>query len=190
MKDLLAARIRMGDEQAFELLFHKYYVRLCGFVEKYLDDPEEAREIAQEVFVRVWQERDRIDPDNCLKAYMFGIGRNLSLSRLRHLSVESAYTRIYRLVYLDRDEISVHDSLLAKELENGVAVALRKLPPRCREIFELSRNEGLKFREIAQTLRISVKTVETQISRALRIIHLHLAEYLGMLLAVLLMHFF
>jgi RNA polymerase sigma-70 factor, ECF subfamily len=182
MTDQLALRIKLGDEQAFELLFRKYYVRLCSFANKFLNDPEEAKEIVQDVFTKIWEGRDGIDPEDSLKSYLFKIAQNLSLNKLQRKKVESRYTEVFKLVYLDQHEFSAHESLLARELEENIANALAKLPPECRKVFELSRTEGLKYKEIADTLHISVKTVEAQMSKALRSLRIELSDYLTLLL--------
>jgi len=182
MKDQTALRIKLGDEQAFELLFHKYYIRLCGFANKFLNDPDEAREIVQDVFVKVWEGRSEIDPDNSFRSYLFQIAQNICLNRLQHKKVESKYIEVYKLVYLEHRGFSAHESLLAKELEDNISLAISKLPTECKRVFELSRTEGLKYREIADILNISVKTVETQMSKALRLIRVELSDYLRLLL--------
>jgi len=185
MMDQLAMRIKLGDEQAFELLFRKFYVRLCSFANKFLDDPEEAQEIVQEVFTKIWEGRNDIDPEDSLRSYIFKIAQNLSLNKLRRKKVESRYTEIYKLVYIEQQEFSVHESLMAMELEENIANSIGKLPAECRKIFELSRIEGLKYREIADTLHLSVKTVEAQMSKALRSLRIELSDYLSLLLIAL-----
>ncbi|MCX6327139.1 MAG: RNA polymerase sigma-70 factor [Bacteroidia bacterium] len=185
MIDQLALRLKLGDEQAFELLFRKYYVRLCAFANKFLNDPEEAQEIVQDVFTKIWEGREEIDPEDSLKSYIFKIAQNLSINKLRRKKVESRYAEIYKLVYIEQHEFSAHESLLARELEENIAHSIGKLPSECRKVFELSRNEGLKYREIADTLHISVKTVEAQMSKALRSLRLELSEYLTLLIIML-----
>jgi RNA polymerase sigma-70 factor (ECF subfamily) len=185
MRDQIAERIKMGDEQAFELLFRKYFVRLCSFTNKFINDPDLSREIVQEVFMKIWEGRENINPDDSLKSYLFKIAQNLSINNLRRAKVESRYKEIFKLVYVDHEEFSSHESLLAKELEENISLSIGKLPPECRKIFELSRTEGLKYKEIAETLHISVKTVETQMSKALRILRDELSDYLTLLLIVL-----
>jgi RNA polymerase sigma-70 factor (ECF subfamily) len=182
MKDQLALRIKLGDENAFELVFRKYFTRLCGYANKFLNDPEEAREVVQDVFTRIWEGRDEIDPGDSLNAYLFKITRNISINRLRHKKVESKYVEIYKLVYVDHSEATPLDSLLAVDVNDDIAVAVTKIPPKCRRIFELSRFEGLKYSEIASALKISVKTVEGQMSKALQILRLELKDYLDILL--------
>ena len=189
MKDPLAMRIKLGDEQAFELLFRKYYVRLCAFANKYLNDPEESREIVQYVFAKIWEGRDEIDPDDCLKAYLFKIAQNLSLNKLRRKKVESRYTEVLKLVYIEQKEFSAHESLIARELEERISHSIGKLPSECRRVFELSRVEGLKYREIADTLNISVKTVEAQMSKAIRSLRIELSDYLVLLIIALISNY-
>ena len=178
MKDPLALRIKLGDEQAFELLFRKYYARLAGFANKFLNNPEESREIVQEVFMKIWEGREGIDPEDSLKSYVFKIAQNLSLNRLRKKKVESKYVEIYKLVYIDHSEFSSYESLLARELEDNITTAINTIPPKCKRVFELSRIEGLKYGEIADVLNISVKTVEAQMSKALKILRFELKDYL------------
>jgi RNA polymerase sigma-70 factor (ECF subfamily) len=185
VEDLIATRIKLGDEQAFELLFRKYYVRLCGFANKFLNDPEEAQNIVQDVFTKIWEGREEIEPDDSLKSYIFKITQNLSLNKLARNKVESKYIEIYKQVYINNLEISASESLLAKELENNIATAIEKLPAGCKKIFELSRNEGLKYNEIAEMLQISIKTVEAQMSKALKTLRVELKEYLMILIIIL-----
>lgn len=185
MRDLLAVRIKLGDQQAFELFFRKYFIRLCAFSNKFLNDPEEAREIVQQVFTKIWEGRDEIDPDGSLKAYVFTITQNLSINKLRRKKVESKYVEIHKLVYVENMEFSAQESLIGKELEGQIAISIRKLPTECRKIFELSRIEGLKYKEIAAALDLSVKTVEAQMSKALRSLRIDLNDYLTLFLILL-----
>jgi len=185
MKDQLAQRIKLGDEQAFELLFRKYYVRLCAFANKFLNEPEDAKEIVQDVFAKIWEGRQEIDPEDSLKSYVFKIAQNLSINKLRRNKVESRYSEVLKLVYIENREISVHESLMASELEENIANSIGNLPAECRKIFELSRIEGLKYKEIADKLNISIKTVEAQMSKALRLLRIELSDYLTILLIAL-----
>jgi RNA polymerase sigma-70 factor (ECF subfamily) len=178
MGDQVASRIKFGDEQAFELLFRKYFVRLCSFANKFLNEPEEARDVVQQVFTKIWEGRQDIDPEDSLNAYLFRITQNICINNLRRRKVESKYAEIYKIVYVDHREISPYESLLSHELEKNITLAVDKIPPRCKRIFELSRIEGLKYIEIAAVLNISIKTVETQMSKALQILRLELREYM------------
>jgi RNA polymerase sigma-19 factor, ECF subfamily len=186
MRDELALRIKLGDEQAFELLFRKYYVRLCGFANKFLNDPEEARGIVQEVFMKIWESREDIDPEDSLQSYLFKIAQNKSLNRLRKKKVESRYIEIFKLAYIDNSDFSSYESIFTLELTDNINRVINTLPPKCKRIFELSRIEGLKYNEIASELQISVKTVEAQMSKALNILRTELKDYLKIIILVVL----
>jgi RNA polymerase sigma-70 factor (ECF subfamily) len=184
MTDQLALRIKLGDEQAFELLFRKYYVTLCSFANKFLNDPEEAREIVQEVFIKIWEGRDEIDPDLSVKSYMFKITQNQSLNKLRKKKAESAYIEIYKLMYIDHSDFSSYESIFTRELEDRIASAMNTIPQKCKRVFELSRIEGLKYGEIAGVLNISIKTVEAQMSKALQILRMELKDYIEIIIII------
>lgn len=177
-KDLLALKIINGDEQAFELLFRNYYLRLCSFCNKFIQDNEEAREIAEEVFLKIWENRKDIDPEESLCSYMFKIARNMSINRLRRKKVESRYIDILKTTYIDHDECSGYESFISRELEKNIQAAIDKIPPKCKKVFELSRIEGLRYLQIAELLNISIKTVEVHMSKALNILRVELKEYL------------
>lgn len=182
MIDQLALRIKLGDEQAFELLYRKLYVKLCAFSNKFLNDPDAAQEIVQDVFTKIWEGREGIDPEASIKSYLFKIAQNLSINTLRRKKVESRYIEIYKLIYIEQDEYSSLESLIAKDLEEDIINSIAKLPLQCRKIFELSRSEGLKYKEIAETMNISIKTVEAQMSKAFRSLRIELTEYLPILI--------
>ena len=168
----------MGDVQAFELLFKMYYTALCSFSNKYLLNPEESKDVVQDVFLKLWENRDKIDFKESLKAYLFRITANNCIDRLRRRKVENKYDEILKLVYLDNCESSPYNSLLEREFSEHIDNALSKIPPQCRRVFNLSRIEGFKYNEIAKYLKISVKTVECHMSKALTIIRIELREYL------------
>lgn len=184
MKDQLASKIKLGDEQAFELLFRKYYVRLCGFANKYSNDPDEAKEVVQETFIKVWVGKNNINTEESLPAYLFKITQNNCLNRLRRKRIESKYIEIYKVVYIDFGEISPYEALLAEEINSNIQMILRDLPPKCKRVFELSRIEGLKYSEIAEILQISIKTVEAHMSKALQIMRHGLREYIKVLIII------
>ena len=178
MRDILASRIKIGDKQAFELLFKKHYTTLCSFSNKYLFNPEEAQDVVQDVFLKLWEERDEIDVEGSLKAYLFKVTANSSINKLRRRKVKTKYDEILKLVYIENSGLSPHDSFLEQELTEYIGIALNKIPPQCRRVFDLSRIEGLKYSEIAEYLKISVKTVESHMSKALAILRTELKEYL------------
>ncbi len=179
----LIVRIKEGDAKSFEVLFNTFYPPLCAYANKFVHDPAEAEEIAQDVFFRLWKSRMQLDEDDSVKGYLFTSVRNKCLHFLEHRKVKDKYAAILHYVYKQSDEPSVHESLVASELEDDLDKALKQLPTQCRRVFELNRLEGLKYSEIATHLNISQKTVETQMSRALQKLRVQLKDY--MLLMIL-----
>jgi RNA polymerase sigma-70 factor (ECF subfamily) len=179
----LISSLKKGDHGSLELLFRRLYPQLCAFANKYLHDLDEAEEIVQEVFYKIWINRKNLDEHQSIKSYLFTAVKNNCLTLLDHYKIRDKYSALLEYVYRTAEsETTLHDSLIAKELEKDFAKALEHLPPDCRRIFELSRFEGLKYHEIAERLNISIKTVETQMSRALAKIRVQLKDYLVVLL--------
>jgi RNA polymerase sigma-70 factor, ECF subfamily len=179
----LIKNLRNGDAQSMELLFRRLYPQLCAFANKFLHNIDEAEEVVQEVFYKIWKNRKNLDENQSVKCYLFTSVKNSCFSVLEHNKVKDKYAALLEYVYITSLNSAVaHDSLIATELEKDFTQALEKLPADCRKIFELSRFEGLKYQEIADRLNISIKTVETQMSRALYKIRLQLKDYLVMMI--------
>ncbi|MGQ0767088.1 MAG: RNA polymerase sigma-70 factor [Gemmatimonadota bacterium] len=174
MTDILS-RIRAGDESAFDALFRTWYPALVRLAERMLRDPEAAEEIVQDVLLEFWRRRETLDVHTSVQAYLFQSTRNRSLNRLRHNRVER------------RDEFDT-DTLPSRVLSDTAAVehemeialrdAIASLPPRCRQVFELNRIQGLKYAEVADVLGVSIKAVEAQMGRALRTLRERMAPWL------------
>jgi RNA polymerase sigma-70 factor, ECF subfamily len=178
MEEQLSIRIKMGDEQAFELLFHKYYYLLCCFSNKFLNNHEESKELVQDLFLKIWANRQDINPDESLKSYLYKITQNNCINKLKRNKIQSKYIDILRLIYVENREFTPYDILLTKEISNTIINSIEKLPPKCKQIFKLSRFDGLKYYEISEKLEISVKTVEGQMSKALEHLRYELKEYI------------
>lgn len=175
----LIKNIKKGDPGSLELLFRRLYPQLCAYANKYLGDMDEAEEIVQEVFVRIWNNRESLDEKQSVDAYLFTSVKNGCFNMLEHWKIKDKYTDLLARIYTSPPEqSSSHEAFVAEELEKDFHRALEQLPPECRRIFELSRLEGLKYQEIASRLNISIKTVEVQMSRALQKIRFQLREYL------------
>lgn len=182
MTDTIFGRIKSGDDKAFELLYRQYFVRLCAFANKFVHDPIIAEGIVQEVFLKVWKNRSSLKNTNTEKSYLFQAVQNTSFNELAKQKNRNSYQLILKEVYEGKTEFDAHDSLLAKELQLKINKLIDELPDQCRKIYLLSRNDGLKYKQIAQELDISIKTVETQMSRALKKLRLGLQDYLTLLL--------
>ena len=171
-KHVLFDDIRNGKEEAFNKAFDLYYSCLCFYTDKILHDFDLSRSVAQQVFVDLWIKRERLQVDS-LQSYLYQSARNASLDLLKHKKAESRY-----LSMLDKVESGqLNDPMEEAELANRINRAIQHLPEKCREIFVLCRFEELKYAEIAARLNISVKTVEMQVSIALKKLRNELADY-------------
>ena len=172
-----AARIRAGDYAAFERLFRANYDSLVYFVIGYVRRPEVAEEIVQDVFFNIWRSRRRWNPRGALNAYLFGAARNNSLK----------YLKRQRLVARIKDELSdltaPHTRTPDRDVElrdfnRALRRAVDELPDRRRQVFLLSREQGLTYAQIAAVMDISVNTVENQMVKAIKSLRKALASYL------------
>ena len=173
----LLERIRAGDSDAFDAVFRANYAALVGSAERILGRRDVAEEIVQDVMLELWRRRETLAVEDSLRGYLFRATRNRSLNHLRHGAIEK---RAEPELAANRAESgsSAHAALVEEEIEVAVKRAVADLPARCREVFELSRMHGLRYSEIATTLGISVKTVEAQLGKALRLLRERLAQWL------------
>jgi RNA polymerase sigma-70 factor (ECF subfamily) len=169
-------RIQAGDEAAFDVAFRQWYPVLVRVATALLHEIDAAEEVAQEVMLELWRRRHVISADVSLRAYLLRAVRNRSLNQLRHLRVRRDSEGDVEATY--DAPMGADAPMVAGELSEAVQETIRGLPPRCREIFELSRVHGLKYAEIAESLGISQKTVEAQMGKALKIMRERLAEWL------------
>jgi RNA polymerase sigma-19 factor, ECF subfamily len=176
----LFERLRQGggDQAAFDAIFRAHYPHLVVFAQGLLRQRAAAEDVAQEVMLELWRRRETLVLQDSLRAYLFQSTRNRSLNVLRHARVEQ---KAEPYLVGARTTGNLGDSLVVqREIGAAVRSAVAELPPRCREVFELSRVHGLKYAEIASSLGISVKTVETQMGRALQLLRARLAAWLPM----------
>jgi len=169
--------IRWGDEPAFEQTFRKYYQRLCNYACTLLKDEDESEEVVQTVFLTIWEKRENLEITLSLKSYLYRAVHNHCLNRFKHASVRQVH-REHTLNFGEHSYESVTEVIHANELEERIERSVSKLPEQCQKAFRLSRFEELKYHEIAEQLGISIKTVENQIGKALKILRTELADYL------------
>ena len=168
----LVRRLREGDEAIFKSVFDQYYRPLTVFTLKYVPDVEEAKEIVQDFFVRLWLRRAEVNIRFSLKMYLYQSVKNAALNYLETNKVAQRRMQQYATPLTSTDTALEH--MMAAEQEEILMRAIDTLPEKCREIFLLSRMQRLSNLAIATRLNISVKTVEAQISIALK----RLAEWL------------
>ena len=164
------------DERAYDEVFRTWYPVLVRVAAAILKDSDAAEDISQEVLLELWRRRNTLDAGMSIRAYLLRSVRNRSLNHLRHLRVRRDTDADVQNLY--DEPVGSDQPVVAKELADAVQIALKELPPRCREVFELSRVNGLKYSEIAEALDISQKTVEAQMGKALRIMRERLRPWL------------
>lgn len=182
--DILLA-IRQGNERVFETVFRKHYQALCNYACGILKDMDDAEEVVQSIFMKFWEQREGIEINVSLKSYLYRAVHNTCLNRLKHLKIQEVHKQYVGNFYEENHD-SATEIMDKVELENRIADALEKLPEQCRLIFKMSRFEELKYQEIADKLGLSIKTIENQIGKALRIMRAELADYLPVVLFMLL----
>ncbi|HEY1197001.1 RNA polymerase sigma-70 factor [Flavobacterium sp.] len=169
------------NEAAFEKVFKTYFKGLHAFAYTFVKDDVMAEEIVQNVFFRIWEKKEQLQIDDSLKSYLYRSVHNESLNHIKHLKVKTSF----QLQYSGNMESSNQDSsnqMIATELETEIEKAINELPQQCRIIFQMSRFEQLKYQQIADQLNISIKTVENQMGKALKVMRSKLIEYLPFLL--------
>ena len=162
--------MKIQTKEEFKRVFDQLYNPLCNFSASILNDESGAEDVVQEVFVKLWNKKDEIAINTDIKSYIFKAVRNKSLEVIRKKKADLNRMDIMaNRAYVDADS-PVEDEVQKFMFKEKLYNSLRQLPPKCREIFEMSKLEGLTYVEIAEVLKISPKTVETQISRALKIL--------------------
>lgn len=180
----ISTALKNGNEKVYEHLFRTYYSRLCNYADSLLKEEEEAEEIVQQIFLKLWEKRMELTGISSFKSYLYRMVYNACLNRIRHEKVRRDYADDYKNTTSEAGESSAK-KVVAKELEGLIAEAIDKLPEQCRMVFKLSRFEELKYSEIADHLGISIKTVENHMGKALKILRTELRDYLPVLLILL-----
>ena len=172
----LQQRIRAGDESAFDTVFRTHYAHLVRMAESVVREHALAEEVAQEVMLELWRRRETLQVEQTFRAYLLRSTRNRALNHVRHQRVVA---REAAIAAIDAPSApSAEDEVLGTELEQAVRAAIDGLPKKCREVFLLSRDQGLKYAEIAVALEISVKTVEKRMGQALAELRQRLDQWL------------
>ncbi|MCE4564692.1 RNA polymerase sigma-70 factor [Maribellus sp. CM-23] len=164
----LVKLLKKGDVVAFDAIYNKYCRKLHGFVLMYLKQEEDAEEIVQEVFIKIWNSRDKMDVYASFESFLFTIAYNATMSLLRKRMTEAKSREYLKSVQQIEGAEEVIDELQFKELNDQLKSLLERLTPRQKEIFELSREDGLTHAEIAQKLNISESTVNNHLVTILK----------------------
>ncbi len=165
------------NSDIFNKLFHDYYTNLSRFAFTYVKDEAVAEELVQEVFVNLWQKQE-LKEISSIRSFLYISVRNRALNYLRDNKARTLHENDFALER-GRDALYEYNEYEHKQLEALVKGAIAELPEKCREIFELSRNENLSYQQIADQLNISAKTVENQISIAIKKLRIKLKDYMN-----------
>jgi RNA polymerase sigma-70 factor (ECF subfamily) len=172
--DILIESLKSGDEKAFTYMIDNYHHRLCVYANSLIKNAYTAEDIVQNVFVRTWEQRSRLKPNHSLKNFLYKSVYNEFIDQYRKnqtlFTLEKNYHATLNSIVLEEDSESLDKILIVvkKEIQN--------LPPKCKEVFILSKQEGLTNIEIAEHLNVSIKTVEAQITKAFSILRTSLEE--------------
>jgi len=176
----------INNKKTFRNIFNNYFQPLCHLSTYYLGNKDEAKEVVQEAFVKLWEIRKELDPNSNIKNFLFTMVKNNCLNILKrrqlllkhHNKIRETELR-YQYESLNR---ITEDYMEIKEMKEKIEVAIKKLPEHCRNIFEMSRFNDMKNREIAEKLEISQKAVEAQMTKALKILRCELKDYLPLIM--------
>lgn len=172
------------SEAAFEQLFTTHFKRLYAYALTIVKEEMVAEEMVQNVFFKIWEKKGRVDIQTSITAYLYRSVYHESLNWLKHKKVKAAYQSHAVHQAKNQSDNASHKVQLS-ELQTRLDEALKDLPEQCRTIFQMSRFEELKYQEIADKLGISIKTVENQMGKALKILRVKLADYLPLVIAFL-----
>ena len=194
LNDFFFLRFKNGDELAFEKIFKSNHNQIVGFCNQFITDWDKAKNLAQEAFINLWLNREKIETLNGIKAFLYTYAKSSCLNYIRHRKIISKYEDLHlqsKEDQLNREVLESFDfnSLEFIELEELIMRSISELPDQCRRVFMMSRFEGKKNKEIADDLNISVKSVEANITRALKTLKSDLAEYLPIILVQLIMQY-
>jgi RNA polymerase sigma-70 factor (ECF subfamily) len=172
-------------EDLFEQVFKSHFKSLHSYACTIMREPLMAEEIVQNIFVKLWEKKEDITIRENISVYLYRAVHNESINYLRHLKVRSAYQSHAMRQNIQNEREKPAEKVVLGELEKKLEQALRELPEQCRTIFQLSRFEDLKYREIADRMGLSVKTIENQMGKALKILRLKLVDFLPIILFII-----
>ncbi|WP_114937706.1 RNA polymerase sigma-70 factor [Mucilaginibacter endophyticus] len=172
-----------GDEATFEKVYKHFIRPLHVYAISILRDEDTAKGMVQNVFMRLWERKERLNISGSIKAYLYGAVYNECLNNLRHQKVKINHQQ--HVVYMTKDKVDEGTGMELLDLKEKLQQALNDLPEKCRTVFQLSRFEDLKYQEIADELGISIKTVENQMGKALKTLRFKLVDYLPLFIWVI-----
>lgn len=181
IRNKLFEAISNGDEAAFAEYYTGFVDSLVRFLTKIVGNVEEAKEIAQDVFVKLWESRGKVDPDKQLDGFVYTTAKNMALNVIRKRQVHFKYHK-ERMSSAENADLSADEEIISRETEILIRHVINNMPPQRRKAFEMSRYEGLSYEEIAREMGLSVDTVKTHIRLALKDIREAVATFIWLVL--------
>ncbi|MDR3268941.1 MAG: RNA polymerase sigma-70 factor [Tannerella sp.] len=172
------AELKKGNAQTFSLIFNTYYKDMVLFGGNFLPNQAVCEDIAQSIFLKLWSERTALIIETSLKSYLLKAVRNACLDEIRHRNIVLEHESYVLSNSLSNDMADTENYILYSDLQEHLQQALLQMPEASREAFELNRFEGLKYREIAEQLHVSERTIEVRISKAIDFLRKYLREFL------------
>ncbi|MBS2100664.1 RNA polymerase sigma-70 factor [Carboxylicivirga linearis] len=194
LNEFLFIEFKEGNESAFEHVFKANYDAIVGFCYQFIFDHDKAASLAQEAFINLWMNREKIESSNGIKSFLYTFAKSACLNFIRHQKV----VKRYEDQHLHQMESNINaevlnsfdfDSIEFTEMEELIYRAIDELPEKCKQVFMMSRFDAKKNKEIAEELQISVKSVEANITRALKQLSIKLAEFLPAVLVQLVIRY-
>lgn len=170
----LFEEIKSGNKPAFDKLFRMYYQDLCRFAMFNSCSPEDAEEIVQDLFFKIWQNKNSISLTSSIKSYLFSATKNSVINKFKHEKVKSKYVESH---HDDNYELDSSELMEQQQSADKIQAVINKLPEKRRQVFTMSKIDGYKYKEIAKKLDISIKTVENQMGEALKFLRENLSGY-------------
>lgn len=163
----LPEELKDDEKKAFEFIFHKLYARLCSFAKQYVNDATTAEDVVGDVMYELWKKKRTFENFDSIKSFLYISVRNKALTYIRKQNINIKHSEEEK--YISTNEF-FQDHLIEEELTGILSNALEQLPEKARKVFELSCIEGLKYKEVAEDLNITVNTVKSQRARAIQLL--------------------
>ncbi len=177
----IVEQIKNGDKSAFESVFKMHYSHLCSYANKFVLDVDTSEEIIQELFFQIWQKKEELNITSSLKSYLFRAAHNSSLNYIKHKNIKLKYQE---QTMAQQQDVYYEQPITSElnDLQERIRLAIDKLPTERRKVFVMNRFDELSYKEVADKLNISIKTVENQIGKALKFLREELKDYIPVLL--------
>jgi len=174
-QEFVLRKLKAGDEDSFNFIFNNYYRGMVLFAMDYITDQDKAEDIAQGVFIKIWEDREKIEVKTSLRSYIFKSVQNRCLDYIKHNNIRK---RTEKYIINSEPSYIYENDYLSFDLLEKAESSINNLPDAVKKIFKMSRFENKKYREIADSLNISIKTVEANIGKALRTLRKDLEDWL------------